>query len=279
MSTTQAVCQYDGPALVVHKFTGKERDTETGLDYFGARYYGSNIGRWVSPDPVNVTEDRLLNPANTLNKYVYGGDNPLKYVDPDGRDITLFYTPDGTAGHAMLLAYDPGSGASAVQSFGPANHGVLTRIAELFSLPVKGADNYGLQEIKSADQLREQYASITIQTSPEETQEAINYIRTHPGGNYVTLGNNCTTTCARILRHMKLLQTRDIHPGGLFSHAARSYSTQGNPLFPRVGKDYRNPRRGFNYFDLMFRVIQRQLHEKVTTKICWTDDKGKKVCQ
>lgn len=90
MSTTQAVCQYDGPALVVHKFTGKERDTETGLDYFGARYYGSNIGRWVSPDPVNVTEDRLLNPANTLNKYVYGGDNPLKYVDPDGRDITLF---------------------------------------------------------------------------------------------------------------------------------------------------------------------------------------------
>jgi RHS repeat-associated protein len=34
-----------------YKFTGKERDSESGLDYFGARYYGSNMGRWMSPDP------------------------------------------------------------------------------------------------------------------------------------------------------------------------------------------------------------------------------------
>jgi RHS repeat-associated protein len=33
-----------------YKFTGKERDSETGLDYFGARYYGSNMGRWILPD-------------------------------------------------------------------------------------------------------------------------------------------------------------------------------------------------------------------------------------
>jgi hypothetical protein len=40
--------------------TGKERDTESGNDYFGARYYGSSIGRWLSPDVVNVTEERQV---------------------------------------------------------------------------------------------------------------------------------------------------------------------------------------------------------------------------
>jgi RHS repeat-associated protein len=37
------------------QFTGKERDAETGLDYFGARYFSGVQGRWTSPDPVNVT--------------------------------------------------------------------------------------------------------------------------------------------------------------------------------------------------------------------------------
>lgn len=264
-----------------YKFTGKERDSESGLDSFGKRFYASTMGRWMSPDLVNVTEDRVVNPANTLNKYVYGGNDPLKYVDPDGRDITFFYTPEGPAGHAILLAYNQETGDSAVKSFGPANHDVLTRVEELFSIPVPGKDNYGFEDITSADQLRQQYASITIQTSPEEAQEAINFIRTHPDtGSYITLGHNCTTTCARILRHIQLLKTHDVHPGGLFSHVARSYSTQGNPLFPTPGKDYGNPRPGYNAFDLLFLSIQQQQqHEKVTTRICWTDDKGKKVCQ
>ncbi|MDQ2950032.1 MAG: hypothetical protein M3Y27_29535, partial [Acidobacteriota bacterium] len=64
---------------------------ESGLDYFGARYYGSALGRWTSPDRINLTNARLSNPTNTLNKYIYGGNNPLKYVDPDGQDITIYY--------------------------------------------------------------------------------------------------------------------------------------------------------------------------------------------
>ena len=76
---------------VNQKFTGKERDAESGLDYFGARYYGSALGRWTSPDMLNLTERRLINPSNTLNKYVYGANNPLKFIDSDGRDVTLFY--------------------------------------------------------------------------------------------------------------------------------------------------------------------------------------------
>ena len=51
-----------------YKFTGKERDAETGLDYFGARYYGSNIGRFLSPDefaggPVSAFDGRTAIPG------------------------------------------------------------------------------------------------------------------------------------------------------------------------------------------------------------------------
>ena len=70
-----------------YKFTGKERDSETGLDYFGARYYGSNMGRFLSPDwsadPSPVPYADLSNPQ-TLNLYQYVGNNPLATADADG---------------------------------------------------------------------------------------------------------------------------------------------------------------------------------------------------
>jgi RHS repeat-associated protein len=70
------------------KFTGKERDTETGLDYFGARYYGSKIGRFTTVDPVYTWNDNLLDPQR-WNRYSYGLNNPLKYNDPDGRAVDI----------------------------------------------------------------------------------------------------------------------------------------------------------------------------------------------
>ena len=65
-----------------YKFTGKERDSESGLDYFGARYYGSNMGRFMTPDPLLST----LRPGNpqTFNRYTYTLNNPLRYTDPTG---------------------------------------------------------------------------------------------------------------------------------------------------------------------------------------------------
>ena len=67
------------------KFTGKERDQETGLDYFGARYYGSKIGRFATVDPTMTIQENLLDPQR-WNRYAYGRNNPLRFVDPDGRD-------------------------------------------------------------------------------------------------------------------------------------------------------------------------------------------------
>src|SRR3569833_2204502 len=70
-------------------FTGKERDAESGLDYFDARYLSRAQGRFLSPDIV------VLNPERTAqrlwNKYSYVGSSPLVKVDPDGKWPTWFH--------------------------------------------------------------------------------------------------------------------------------------------------------------------------------------------
>ena len=71
-----------------YKFTGKERDSESSLDDFGARYYGSSLGRFMSPDPLGGhTED-----PQTLNKYAYVRNNPMSLTDPSGLDFYLTCT-------------------------------------------------------------------------------------------------------------------------------------------------------------------------------------------
>jgi RHS repeat-associated protein len=66
-------------------FTGKERDAESGLDYFGARYFSGAQGRFTSPDPL-MASAKASNPQ-TWNRYSYVLNNPLRYFDPDGMDV------------------------------------------------------------------------------------------------------------------------------------------------------------------------------------------------
>lgn len=64
------------------QFTGNSRDAETGLDYFGARYFFGAQGRFTSPDPLMASGD----PANpqSWNRYAYVLNNPLRFIDPTG---------------------------------------------------------------------------------------------------------------------------------------------------------------------------------------------------
>ncbi len=59
-----------------YRFTGKERDEESGLNYHGARYYAPWLARWVSPDP--------LGPVDGVNLYPYARNNPIRYTDRSG---------------------------------------------------------------------------------------------------------------------------------------------------------------------------------------------------
>ena len=81
--------------------TGKERDTESGLDYFGARYLSSDLGRWMSPDPKPFTKNDLIGPQK-WNKYNYVQDNPLLRFDPNGMDDYVVFRTE-TAGFNQKL--------------------------------------------------------------------------------------------------------------------------------------------------------------------------------
>jgi RHS repeat-associated protein len=67
------------------KFTGQERDTETGLDFFQARYHGSAQARFLSPDPLGNFVASAADPQS-WNMYAYARNNPLTLVDPTGLD-------------------------------------------------------------------------------------------------------------------------------------------------------------------------------------------------
>ena len=81
----------DGTPSEHYLFTGKERDTESGLDMFGARHNASSIGRFISPDPGKLKLKHLFDPQG-LNRYAYTRNNPLRYVDPDGKDWETAWT-------------------------------------------------------------------------------------------------------------------------------------------------------------------------------------------
>jgi RHS repeat-associated protein len=107
-----------------YRFTGKELDEETGLYYYGARYLDPRASRWLSADPAvgeylpeaPTTEEARKRNGNlpgtggiynyvNLHVYHYAGNNPVKYVDPDGRQSLPYFTSQGYFGY--LLKHNP----------------------------------------------------------------------------------------------------------------------------------------------------------------------------
>jgi RHS repeat-associated protein len=138
-----------------YKFTGKERDAESGNDDYGARYYASSLGRFLSPDwsaiPVPVPYANLSNPQ-TLNLYAMVSDNPETFADLDGHGqyggfhlgiIGDAPVPQATSADALAMfegAWDPSTFTSTPDS--------------IFGLPNSSAQNQSqtqTQQLSASD--------------------------------------------------------------------------------------------------------------------------------
>jgi RHS repeat-associated protein len=140
---------YDGTLRLVHscasnesRSTGKERDTESGLDYFGARYMSSSMGRFMSPDPGNAGAHRT-NPQS-WNAYSYANNRPLSLVDPNGLEPVKAQagTISGFAGNLNSTPHKIGTltgaaAGSALQSLGN-THNMLPTNTGVFNMSPNG---------------------------------------------------------------------------------------------------------------------------------------------
>jgi RHS repeat-associated protein len=113
-----------------YKFTSKERDTESGLDNFGARYYASTTGRFMSPDwalrPIAVPYATFGDPQ-TLNLYTYVENSPLNRIDADGHAGTQggigAQSGDACSGVGLVCDRDAGGGRLTDDTFGSMSAG------------------------------------------------------------------------------------------------------------------------------------------------------------
>jgi RHS repeat-associated protein len=104
------------PVAQHYKFTGTERDSESGLDNFGARYNASTMGRFMSPDPLGGHQED----PQTLNRYSYVRNNPLSLTDPTGLDFYLNCLQDSSTcqgGHVGTTTTTTDANGNTTSSF------------------------------------------------------------------------------------------------------------------------------------------------------------------
>lgn len=124
------------PTVTKNLFTGKERDSETNWDYFGARYYHSALGRWLTVDP-------LADQYPSLSPYVYAANNPLFFIDPTGQVLSV--AGDSTQS-ANILQFISGLSQKEFTSRYSVNEGVI-------SFDFSGLDITGNEGLKLLQQL------------------------------------------------------------------------------------------------------------------------------
>lgn len=132
--TFTSITGFGGLSAFKQRFTGKERDSETGLDYFGARYFSGAQGRFTSPDwsatPQPVPYADFNNPQS-LNLYSYVRNNPLSRTDPDGHETQFTLTPEQT----MEAGYVIGNLSGGVAIFAVnAGIGITNRVRQGLNL-------------------------------------------------------------------------------------------------------------------------------------------------
>lgn len=219
-----------------YKFTGKERDTESGLDYFGARYYASSMGRFMSPDWAAKAEPvpySKLDDPQTLNLYSYVGNNPLGRVDADGHETlkpdpkpppptnaqkdAALPKPDAAHGHTIVVREVAG------QNGNVAGH-VTVQVDGGKEVGFGPKDTKGVLENKSVPGQIEPRApgvktldSVTINVTEAQAGAANQTIadRTANPGNYQLVGNSCVNFGEQVMSSAGAPTQNVTTPGGL----------------------------------------------------------------
>jgi RHS repeat-associated protein len=212
-----------GPDPLNPKFTGKERDLETGLDYFLARYYSGAQGRFTSPDPHSATLLHVLSPQR-WNRYSYAIGDPLSFSDPTGKDAVAvnFSGMVGGYGHEGILSIHQDGRATYAEldqgtALGFMHPGLdepgFVKVVAPNDLPTVqfGADN--LPTAASMHELQNELARVVggvdpstvrfsyFKTSEEETNLLDNWFSFGHGypGRYMFLARNCANFSAQSL--------------------------------------------------------------------------------
>jgi RHS repeat-associated protein len=166
---------------IPYRFTGKERDSETGLYYYGARYLDSKTGRWLSTDPAlgeyvpeaPVNEEARRRNGNlpgmggvynlvNLHVYHYAGNNPVKYTDPDGRSPQAAVEAAQAAGPAAPVVLGVGL-VIAVGTDPEARRGIANGLKAIWD----GIGKLGSILMAASDKLKSTVAGSFSNTNPE----------------------------------------------------------------------------------------------------------------
>lgn len=215
------------------KFTGKELDDATGLHYFGARYYDSRAGRFVSVDPANRG---YLGTPQRWNRYHYGLNNPLSYTDPLGRDALAVtfqgymveipaktvslrgrtFTVPGTGrtaalGHSAIIVSDE-TGFTTYSEFGRYGPSASGRVQRPFSIPNFQLDENGVptraslkRVLRSISERRQGRPVEGAYFVNDDSESMLRFVHERLAdsslqGEYSFYSNNCATYCEDVLR-------------------------------------------------------------------------------
>jgi RHS repeat-associated protein len=151
------------------RYTGKERDQESGLDYFGARYYASSMGRFMSPDWAAQEEPvpyAVLGDPQSLNLYSYVRNNPLSHADPDGHDCPTCQK----IMNWLSSSHSSSASASGAAGQSTASSGGLTVTAGAATGSAKASASYGTNNSLSA-KVTGSVASVTAKEGGNSTTQ------------------------------------------------------------------------------------------------------------
>ena len=154
-----------------YKFTGYERDSETGLDYAVNRYYNSRIGRFMSADPSGIASVTLSNPQS-LHRYAYVLNNPLSNIDPTGLECVW---DDGSYdSNDDPATGDPGSCSDAGGNWVDHSYFQANGLADWSGNPNSDIANYA-----------QNFTTTVRAASPKkENQDCLNTINSAPDGKF-----------------------------------------------------------------------------------------------